>query len=431
MNILYVQPGSGGSFYCQNCLRDLALAEALRRRGHRVTAMPLYLPATALTPEPADVPVFYGAVTLYLRHRYAWLRRLPRAWFRPLDRWPVLRLAARFAGSTSAAGLEDLTLSMLRGLHGRQADELRQVAEWLAALPAGAKPDVIVLSNALLTGLAPALKEAARCPVVCWLQDEHVWLDAMAPDLRGPVLEVLAEDARAVDRFVAVSAYYAAQLSKPLSVEAARIGVVFPGLDPAAYRPADLSRRPLTVGFLSRLSPAEGFDRAVDAFLLLRRDPRFAGVRLAATGGPPAERGFLKRQLRKLAGAGLAGDAEISTRRFERDRFGFLSELSLLSAPGSEHEAFGYAVIEAMAAGVPVVLSARGAFPEIADAARCGTLTADDRPETLARAWAELLGAPEHRQREAEAGRATARSVFSQDASAAAFERVLESARGG
>lgn len=332
-------------------------------------------------------------------------------------------------GSTSAGGLEELTLSMLRGLHGQQADELRAVAAWLAALPPGDRPDVIVLSNALLTGLAPALKEAARCPVICWLQDEHVWLDAMAPDLRAAVNDALEEDARTVDRFVAVSARYAAEMATTLSVDAARIGVVFPGVDPAAYRPAEPARRPFTVGFLSRLSPAEGFDRFVDAFVLLRRDPRFAGARLAATGGPPAERGFLKRQLRKLAEAGLAGEAEISTRRFERDRFGFLSELSLLSAPGSEHEAFGYPVIEAMAAGVPVVMSGRGAAAEIAAAAGCGVLTADDRPETLARAWAEVLGTPERLLREAQAGRAAAQSVFSQEASAAALERELEAAR--
>lgn len=431
MHILYVQSGSGGSFYCQNCLRDMALAEALRKRGHRVTLLPLYLPATALTPKPEDAPLFYGAVTLYLRHRSAWLRRLPRAWFAPLDRWPVLRLAARFAGATSARGLEDLTLSMLRGLRGQQADELRLVAGWLEALAPQDRPEVIVLSNALLAGMAAALKRAARCPAVCWLQDEHVWLDAMAPDLRAAVIDALAEEARSVDRFVAVSASYAAHMAATLSLDPAQIAVVWPGLDPAAYPQADGTRRPFTVGFLARLSPAEGFDRFVDAFLLLRGDARFAGTRLAATGGPAAERGFLKRQLRKLADAGLAQDAEISADRFIRDRFGFLSGLSLLSAPGSEHAAFGYQVIEAMAAGVPVVMPAQGSFPEIAAAARCGALLADARPEAMARAWAELLGAPERLRQEAERGRAAARGLFSQDASASALERVLASARAG
>jgi glycosyltransferase involved in cell wall biosynthesis len=425
MKVLYVLPGSGGTFYCQNCLRDTALADALRERGHAVTLLPLYLPATALMPQPAAVPVFYGAVTLYLRHRFSVLRRLPRAWFAPLDRWPVLRLAGRFAGATSARGLEDLTLSMLRGLDGKQADELRLVAGWLSSLPPEAKPDVILLSNALLAGLASALKRAAGCPVVCWLQDEHVWIDAMAPDLREAVWQTLGRDAREIDRFVAVSASYAERMACRLTLAPSRLSVVFPGLDPDAYRAADVARRPVTVGFLSRLSAAEGFDRFVDAYLLLRRDPRFADARLAATGGPSPERGFLRRQLRKLADAGASQDASISADRFARDRHGFLAELTLLSVPGSEHEAFGYYAIEALAAGVPLVLPAQGAFPEIAAAAGCVTLTADAQPETMARAWAKLLSDPERLRQESARGRVAARAVFSQAASAAALERAL------
>ena len=426
MRILSILPGSGGSFYCQNCLRDTALAEALRARGHSVTLMPLYLPATASMSAPDEVPVFYGAVSLYLRHRFALLRRLPRAWFAPLDAWPVLRLAARFAGTTAAGGLEDLTLSMLRGPDGRQADELRLVAEWVSALPAAEKPDVIVLSNALLAGLAGTLKQAARCPVVCWLQDEHVWTDAMEPPLREAVLRVMAQDAAHIDRFIAVSADYAARLSAALALDPARVGVVFPGVDPSAYRRADVRRRPATIGFLSRLAPSEGFDRFVEAFIVLRRDPRFAGVRLSATGGPCADRRFLKRQLARLAAAGLGEDVTVSPERFAGDRAGFLSELTLLSVPGGgTPEAFGYYALEAMAAGVPVVLPEQGAFPEIAAAAGCGTLLRDTRPEAFAQAWAELLTDPDHLRDESVRGRAAAAGPFSRAASAAALEREL------
>jgi len=429
MRILAILPGSGGSFYCQNCLRDMAVAAALRQRGHAVTLMPLYLPATASMPAPEDVPVFYGAVTLYLRHRYALLRHLPRAWFKPLDSWPVLRLAARFAGSTSASGLEDLTLSMLRGTDGRQADELQRVAEWIEALPADEKPEVIVLSNALLAGLATALKQAAQCPVLCWLQDEHVWTDALTPGLRDTVLRVMSADARVIDGFIAVSAAYAERMSKLLSLDPARIRVVFPGLDPTAYRLSDVSRQPATVGFLSRLSSEEGFDRFIDAFLLLRRDARFKGVRLAATGGPSSDKRFLKRQLKKLSSAGLLAEADISPQRFANDRFGFLAGLTLLCVPGSASpEAFGYYVIEAMAAGVPVVLPAQGAFPELVAAAGCGTLVKDAMPETLAQAWSALLSDPARLSRESELGRTAAATVFAQEASAVALEDALNRA---
>ena len=426
MRILYILPGSGGSFYCQNCLRDMALADALRQRGHTVISMPLYLPATAQAAAPDAVPVFYGAVSLYLRHRFAVLRRLPRAWFAPLDAWPVLRLAARLSESTSATGLEDLTLSMLQGEEGRQAEELQRVAEWIAALPLHEKPELIVLSNALLIGLARALKQAARCPLVCWLQDEHVWLDAMDAALRSAALRVMAARADAVDRFVAVSASYADRMAEWLALDRSRFRVVYPGLDPSFYQQADPARQPPVIGFLSRLSAEEGFDRFVDAFLLLRRDSRFSDVRLAATGGPSADRRFLKRQRRKLAATGALADAEITPDRFAHDRVGFLAGLSVLSVPGgSAPEALGYYALEAMAAGVPLVLPAHGAFPELADLARCGVLTPDAQPETLARAWAELLADPERLRRESERGLAAARTHFSHDACAAAFERAV------
>jgi glycosyltransferase involved in cell wall biosynthesis len=233
----------------------------------------------------------------------------------------------------------------------------------------------------------------------------------------------MADDARAIDLFIAASADYAERMAATLSLDRSRLGVVFPGLDPAPYRPADVTRRPAAVGFLSRLSAEEGFDRFVDAFLLLKRDPRFADARLAATGGPSADRHFLNRQLAKLRNAGALAGAEVSPSRFADDRFGFLSGLTLLSVPGGQSpEAFGYYALEAMAAGVPVVLPARGAFPEIAAAAGCGTLTADARPETLARAWTELLSDPGRLRREAERGRAAARARFSLEAAAAAFE---------
>ena len=43
MRFLFLTPGTG-HFYCGSCLRDHALATALRREGHDVTVVPLYLP---------------------------------------------------------------------------------------------------------------------------------------------------------------------------------------------------------------------------------------------------------------------------------------------------------------------------------------------------------------------------------------------------
>ncbi len=396
MHILYIQPGSGGSFYCQNCLRDLSVCDALRAAGHEVTMLPLYLPATAHAPAPEEVPVFYSAVTLYLRHRYRWMQRLPRRWFRPLDSWPVLKLAARFAGSTAASGLEDLTLSMLKGMEGQQAEELTMLAEWIEALPPEGRPEMIILSNALLAGLAERLKQAAGgCPVLCWLQDEHVWTDAMHDSLRGAVLRTMRAGAQHIDRFIAVSAHYRDTMAELLGIPSDRIAVIYPSVNAATYRRADMRAAPRRIGFLSRLSASEGFDLFVDAFIALRRDPQFSDVRMAATGGPSPDKNFLKRQLQKLESAGVAADAEIQPARFADDRRGFLAGLTLLSVPGGvSPEAFGYYAIEAMAAGVPLVLPARGAFPEFVGAESGGMLVGELSPQSFAAAWAELLTSP-------------------------------------
>ncbi len=415
MHILYIQPGSGGSFYCQNCLRDLSVCKALEKHGHEVTMLPLYLPATADAPAPDDVPVFYSAVTLYLRHKYRWMQRLPRSWFKPLDSWPVLKLAAKFAGSTSASGLEDLTLSMLRGMEGRQAEELALLAEWVEALPAEQKPDVIILSNALLMGLAKRLKAAAGSPVFCWLQDEHVWTNAMHESLRRTVLKTMRDDAHHIDRFIAVSEYYRDLMSLQLGVAQSAIDVIYPGVNAQNYTRSDPAAAPPKIGFLSRLSRQEGFEIFVDAFIELRRDPRFRNVKISATGGPSPDKRFLPRQLLKLRKAGLEQDAEISFDRFAGDRFGFLAELSLLCVPGTRTpEAFGYYAIEALAAGVPVVLPEHGAFPEFVSPEKGGVLLKSTDAQSIAATWASLLSSPAELRRLSDNARAAALSTFNE-----------------
>ncbi len=151
MKVVYVIPGSGGGFYCQNCLRDLSLVAALRRLGADVVMAPMYLPlfeAEGMLAE--DSPVFYGAINTYLEQVFPPFRHTPR-W---LDRWfdarPLMRWVAKRAGATSARGLESMTLSMLEGAEGNQAKELQRLLDWLAE----ENPDVVHLSNALLLGLA-------------------------------------------------------------------------------------------------------------------------------------------------------------------------------------------------------------------------------------------------------------------------------------
>ena len=132
MKIIHIVPGSGGTFYCQNCLRDNELVKALKSIGHEVTVVPLYLPLSVNAPEPTgDTPVFYGAINIYLKQLMPFYRKAPLWLERVLDAPAMLKWAAKKSGSTNAPGLEELTLSTLRGEVGNQASELDHLVTWL------------------------------------------------------------------------------------------------------------------------------------------------------------------------------------------------------------------------------------------------------------------------------------------------------------
>jgi glycosyltransferase involved in cell wall biosynthesis len=413
MNIVHIVPGSGGGFYCQNCVRDIGLIRALHRAGHRVMFVPLYLPMME-TPDMAGVrhaPVFYGAINIYLAQKLPLYRRLPKSAQRALDAPRLLRWAARRAGTTRASRLGDLTLSMLEGRDGRQRRELDHLLDWLRTQP---RPDVIHISNALLLGMVPALREALRAPIVCSLQDEDTWLDPLPPPYRERCWERVRSLCRAVDLFLPVSETYAAAACLRLGLPPDRCRTVPSGVDPDVFTPAAAPPAVPTLGFLSDFCPAHGLDRLVEAFLLLRRRPGLEALRLRLTGGNPRARTpFLRAVRRRIAASGHA-DAIVFENAFRPERrAGFLQSLSVFSVPSVRSEAYGLFLLEAMACGVPVVQPDRGGYPEVIAATGGGVLYEGDTPEALASALFPLLADPALATRLGRTGRESVVRTFS------------------
>jgi glycosyltransferase involved in cell wall biosynthesis len=390
VRIVYIVPGVGNAFYCQNCFRDVAMAGALRQLGHDVITVPMYLPLFADDVAAArPAPVFYGAVGVYLKHRLPFLRRVPRALSRFLDRPACLKLAARKAGSTRARGLEDMTLSMLRGEAGEQAEELDRLATWLAS---EGPADVVHLSNALLLGLARALKRRLGAAVVCSLQDEDSWVDAMEESQSSCVWGTMAERAGDVDVFVAVSRHYAKVVARRLGLPAERVRTVHIGVNLDGHGTSRLPFDPPVIGYLSRICEAEGFGLLVDALLILKQDARLSRTKLLATGGQTADdRAFIRRQRGKLAARGWDDDLVIRDDFQREQRLECLRSLTVLSVPALKGGAFGTYLIEAMASGVPVVQPRLAAFGEIVEATGGGILYEPNDPATLAAALQSLL----------------------------------------
>ena len=390
MRIIQMTPGSGGSFYCENCLRDNGLVKALGALGHDAVMLPLYLPILG---EETDVaatgPVFFGGINVYLQQKSGFFRRAPRWLDRLLDSPGLLRWAARKAGMTRAEDLGATTISMLKGEEGRQAKELDKLVEWLAAAE---RPDVVYLSNALLVGLARRIKDALGVPVVCMLQGEHTFFDSLAPADREEAWGVARARARDIDVFAASSAYYRDLMCARLELDPEAVPVVYNGIDASGYAPAASPPPAPVVGYMARMCEGGGLDTLVEALLLLEKTGRVPGVRLRAAGGKTADDdAFLHRVVARCAEGGVADRVEILPNLGLSQKVPFLQSLSVLSVPATFGEAFGMYVIEALAAGVPVVQPRHGAYPEILDATGGGLLCEPDDPASLAAALEELL----------------------------------------
>src|SRR5436189_2786665 len=189
MNIIQITPGAGG-MYCGVWLRDNALVGSLRKQGHQVTMVPLYLPFTLdEEDQSAGTPIFFSGINVYLEQKSSFFRHAPEWLHRLLESPALLKWAAGKAARTRAEELGDLTISMLRGEEGNQARELDQLIDWLRTQP---KPDVISLSNVLLIGLARKLKAELKVPIVCSLQGEDSFLNSLPDPFRGMAWGILS-----------------------------------------------------------------------------------------------------------------------------------------------------------------------------------------------------------------------------------------------
>ncbi|MCG8306764.1 MAG: glycosyltransferase family 4 protein [Cytophagales bacterium] len=410
MQIVHIVPGSGGSFYCGNCLRDSKYMAGLKQAGAGVVKVPMYLPLFADERDLDDVPVFYGAVNLYLGHNIPAFRKAPKWIKNMLDSGPVLKLAADMAGSTNPKGLEDMTISMLLGESGEQKKELDHLVEWIGN---HCEADVVHLSNALLLGLAKRIKEKLDVIVVCTLQDEDVWVNAMDEEFKKRTWALMKERAMDVDAFFAVSDYYAGEMQPLLNISDDKLFTRHIMIDAEDYQYIGTEEKPLNIGYISRMNECNGLELLIDAFILLKRSPRWKDVKLVLTGGSTGDDNkFLYSMKKKIRQAGIVESIEFHKDFEGEGRDEFFRKVSAISVPVLEGEAFGLYLLESMASGIPVVQPEVGAFPEIISKAGGGITYAPNRPDVLAKTLESLLNDREKLSALSKTGRAGVEEHF-------------------
>lgn len=158
------------------------------------------------------------------------------------------------------------------------------------------------------------------------------------------------------------------------------------------------------IGFLGRLAPEKGITVLLESLSVLR--DRGASVEAFIAGEP---RFTSAADAEEIQGA-LARAGEHVVLGGWMDRDSVLSQIDALVVPSVGPESFGLTAAEAMAAGVPVVVSDAGALPEVVGEGHPFVARRNDSHD-LARVIGEMIDDP----RATEAATRTARERWERD----------------
>lgn len=368
MRVVHLVAGAGGMF-CGSCLYGNALVAALQRAGADAILVPLYTPLRTDEQDVGLPHVALGGLNVYLQHRWPALAALPQWIKRLLDSPALLRLASRLAVSNRPQELGRLTVATLQADQPPLRAELDRLIDWLAA---ELRPDVVHLNNALLVGVAREIRRRLGAAVVCTLSGEDVFLEKLEQPFASQAQQLLRERCAELDALVAPNRYYAAAMAEYLDVRPEKIDIVPLGLslegygEPGQQRQLRQPEHPAVIGFLARICPDKGLHLLAEALNILCNLPTMPPVVVRAAGYlHPADRPYLGNIQHQLAQWKIADRFQYVGELDRRGKIAFLQSLDVLCVPTLYRESKGLYVLEGWAAGVPAVLPAHGAFPEM------------------------------------------------------------------
>ncbi|MBI4717581.1 MAG: glycosyltransferase family 4 protein [Planctomycetes bacterium] len=426
MRIAYLVAGAGG-MYCGSCMRDNRLAAALIRRGRDVLLLPLYTPIRTDEEDVSLPRVHYGGINVFLQQKAAFFRRTPWVIDRWLDAPGLLRGVGRFAARTRAEDVADLTVSVLEGPQGRQAKELDKLLTVLREL----RPTLVHLPMLLLLGVAGTLRQGLGVPIVCSLSGEDIFIDALPERVRARCVELIRTQAHQVDAFIAPTRYYAEYCVGRFALEPSRVHHAPMGIRVEDFDGAPMPRRgPFVIGYLARVCPEKGADVLVEAFCRLHGQGRDCRLRVGGYLGG-AETKWWQGVRDSVARRGLTGAFDWVGEVDRAGKQALLRSIHVFSVPTRYVEAKGFPVLEALAAGVPVVQPRRGSFPELVDATGGGVLYAHNDTDALVDALAKLMDDEPLRTQLGMQGRDAVRRLHTDELMAEATWALYERVVGG
>ena len=366
MKIAIITAGGAGMF-CGSCMQDNTLVRALRMAGTDALLLPTYTPIRVDEENASDARVFLGGINVYLDSKLPGWRFLPRSMKRWLDRPGIVKWLSKLSSSTNASDLGSLTIDLLKGNQGPQRQEIQELIQYLVH---DLQPDVILFSNALLSGIVPELRRQFSGRLCCLLQGDDIFLDALPEPWKSQAMLLVKSNASHFDRVLTHSQYYSQFMQQYLSLPASKLTTIPLTIDDADVLGSHASSREeaapasmITVGYFARICPEKGAFRFLDAAaetLKTRDDLRFV------IGGflPELHQTAFEKRLKpiqsafgdRLHWAGSPVDRE--------SKMQLMRSFDWLCVPTIYQEPKGLYVLEAALAGVPSIVPNHGAFPE-------------------------------------------------------------------
>ena len=411
--IIYLTAGAGGMF-CGSCMHDNALSRALSEHGWDIQLVPTYTPIRTDEKNVSIDRVMFGGVNVYLQQKIPLLRHLPAFLDRFLDSPWLIRKVTSKAMETDAKMLGKLAHSMLLGEQGNQRKEVRQLCKWLLAI----NPKLVIFSNILIGGCIEYLKQTSNIPVLVTLQGDDVFLESLQEPYKTKCIDQIKRITKQVDGFIVQSNFFRDYMADYFSIPLDKFYVTPLGINTADFESFQRPHQPLqhgqqhTIGYLARLAPEKGLHHLVDAFLELKSRSDTQHIHLKIAGWlAPEHQAYAQQQFERLKAAGYEDHFEYLGAVEREAKLEFLKNIDVFSVPTQFKEPKGLYVLEALAAGVPVVVHQHGAFPELIGESTGGVLTPPENPQLLADAILCLL--EDHDLRN-EMGIAGQRYVFQQ-----------------
>ncbi len=231
---------------------------------------------------------------------------------------------------------------------------------------------------------------------------------------------------RRADALIAISHRVSDWLVTTVGIDPSRIRVVHYGIEVDPFEGTRISAggdgrgADPVIGSIGRLEPRKGHDVLIRAMPAVVQAVPAASLLIA--GNDPLGYGRELEEMVRAAGV----EEHVKLVGYRDDVPGFLQEL-VVFAFASRAEGFGQVVVEAMAAGRPVVASAIAPISEIVADGETGMLVRSDCPEEFARAIVSLLRDPALARRMGERGLERVRTMFTVDRMAQETLAVYES----